>query len=56
MSTTSTTSTQIAEVFNVWAESDDNNNRGRLEMDTYNEYISILASSQTKPPQEISDL
>jgi len=56
MSTTPTTSTQIAEAFKIWAESDDNNNRARLGIDTYNEYVSILASPHTKPPQEISDL
>jgi len=53
---TPTTSTQIAEAFKIWAESDDNNNRAHLGIDTYNEYVSILACPHTKPPQEISDL
>jgi len=55
MSTTPTTSTQIAEAFKIWAQSNDNNNRARFEIDTYNEYVSILAHPHTKPPQEISD-
>jgi len=55
MSATPTTSTQIAEAFNIWAESDVNNNRAHLGINTYNEYDSILASPHTKPLQEISD-
>jgi len=34
MSTTATTSTQIAKAFKIWAESDDNNNQAHIEIDT----------------------
>jgi len=55
MSTTPTTTTQIAKAFKIWAESNNNNNQAHFGIDTYNEYVAILASPHTKPPQEISD-
>jgi len=55
MSTSTVVPNPIAEAFQAWAHSDDNQNRACLSTEKYTEFITILTDPDAKPPLHIQD-